>query len=236
MSTSRKSTQHDEEPIQTPHPLAGKFIVFDGVDGSGKSTQLTQFEKYLSARGIAYRRYREPGGTAIGEDIRNILLTNRGNGMHIRAEMLLYMASRAQLVYQEIRPALASGITVLADRYISSTLAYQGAGGGVPTADILATAAAATENLWPDLTLVLDVPIAAARRRTTKKGHLHQPGLFEDRIEQRAAEYHQRVRAGFLAQCQQFSDTYVKVEGTGTPEVVGKRIIIAVEKFFGIRR
>ncbi len=235
MSTEKKSGKRAEEPNCTGHPLAGKFIVFDGVDGCGKSTQLGEFERYLSDRGVTYRRFREPGGTAIGEDIRSILLTKRGEGMHIRAEMLLYMASRAQLVYQEIRPALTAGITVLADRYTSSTLAYQGAAGGIPTADILATATAATENLWPDLTLILDIPIATARQRTTKKGDIHQTGLFEDRIEQRSANFHQNVREGFLNQCAQFPDTYRLIDATGKPEVVSKRIFAAIEKFFGIK-
>lgn len=236
MSTEKQSAKRDEKPHHVRHPLAGKFIVFDGVDGCGKSTQLGGFEKYLSDRGVAYRRFREPGGTAIGEDIRNILLTKRGEGLHIRAEMLLYMASRAQLVYQEIRPALTAGITVLADRYTSSTLAYQGAAGGIPKADILATATAATENLWPDLTIVLDITIATARQRTTKKGNIHQAGLFEDRIEQRSADFHERVRDGFLSQCVQFPDTYRLIDATGKPEVVSKRILTAIEKFFGIKQ
>lgn len=219
-----------------PHPLAGKFIVFDGVDGCGKSTQLTEFEKYLAADGVEFKRFREPGGTPIGEDIRNILLTKRGEGMHIRAEMLLYMASRAQLVYQEIRPALAAGITVLADRYTSSTLAYQGAAGGIPEDKIIAVAAAATDNLRPDLTIILDIPIAEARRRTTKKGDIHQAGLFEDRIEQRAAQFHQLVREGFVRQCYQFSDRYRLVSAQGKPEVVQKRIQKAMEQFFRINK
>ncbi len=235
MSTEKKPTGHQQEPNRAVHPLAGKFIVFDGVDGCGKSTQLGEFEKYLSDRGVTYRRFREPGGTAIGEDIRNILLTKRGEGMHIRAEMLLYMASRAQLVYQEIRPALAAGVTVLADRYTSSTLAYQGSAGGIATADILATARAATENLWPDLTIILDITIATARQRTTKKGDIHQTGLFEDRIEQRPANFHQHVREGFLSQCDQFPDTYRLIDATGKPEVVRKRIFAAIEKFFGVK-
>lgn len=236
MPTERKSAQRAQEPIRTSHPLTGKFIVFDGVDGCGKSTQLDEFEKYLSAAGVAYRRYREPGGTIIGEDIRNILLTQRGEGMHIRTEMLLYMASRAQLVYQEIRPALAAGIAVLTDRYTSSTLAYQGAAGGVPISDILATATAATENLWPDLTIILDVTIAEARQRTSKKGRFQQIGLFEDRIEQRATQFHERVREGFLAQCTQFPDTYRRVGATGRKEVVSQRIMRVLKTYFNIKK
>ena len=227
-------TDTNDMPTGNTHPLAGRFIVFDGVDGCGKSTQLSEFERYLDARGVKFKRFREPGGTSIGEDIRNILLTKRGEGMHIRAEMLLYMASRAQLVYQEIRPALEAGITVLADRFTSSTLAYQGAGGGIAEDEIMAVAAAATGNLRPDLTLILDIPIADARRRTTKKGDIHQAGLFEDRIEQRAAQFHQRVREGFIHQCSQFPDRYRLVSAVGSQQTVHKRILTAIEKFFAV--
>ena len=229
-------TDNADRSTGNTHPLAGKFIVFDGVDGCGKSTQLTEFENDLNAYGVKFKRFREPGGTLIGEDIRNILLTKRGEGMNIRAEMLLYMASRAQLVYQEIRPALAAGFTVLADRYTSSTLAYQGAGGGIADDEIMAVAAAATGNLWPDLTIILDLPITDARRRTTKKGDIHQAGLFEDRIEQRAAQFHQRVRDGFIHQCSQFPDRYRLVSAVGSQQTVHKRIITAIEKFFAVRK
>ncbi len=221
---------------QSHHPLAGKFIVFDGVDGCGKTTQLLEFEKHLHAQGLETKRIREPGSTPIGEEIRKILLTKRGEGLHIRAEMLLYMASRAQLVFEEIRPALAAGITVLADRYTSSTLAYQGAGGGLPADEIRAVAGVATENLWPDLTIILDISIASARRRTTKKGNLHQIGLFQDRIEQRAALYHQRVRDDFVSQCSQFPQRYRLISAVGSPAVIHKRICTATDKFFRRRK
>ena len=219
---------------QSHHLLAGKFIVFDGVDGCGKTTQLLEFEKHLHAQGLETKRIREPGSTPIGEEIRKILLTKRGEGLHIRAEMLLYMASRAQLVFEEIRPALAAGITVLADRYTSSTLAYQGAGGGLPADEIRAVAGVATENLWPDLTIILDVPLEVALKRIqpTRKGSTFQPGLFQDRIENRVAEFHQKVREGFLRQSQNFPDRYRVISAKGSRDDIEQAIEKTLIEFF----
>ena len=214
--------------------LAGKFIVFDGLDGCGKTTQMDRIEKKLSDIDVPALRVREPGSTPVGEHIRELLLTSRGEGLHIRAEMLLYMASRAQLVYEEIKPALCKGITVLADRYTSSTLAYQGTAGGIPEGNILDVARAATENLWPDLTIILDVPLEVALKRIqpTKKGSAIQPGLFQDRIENRVAEFHQKVREGFLRQVQSFPDRYRIVSAKGSREDIQQAIENTLIEFF----
>src|SRR5437868_14970375 len=111
--------------------LSGKFVVFDGPDGCGKTTQLKTLITKLDEAGVKVRRLREPGGTPIGEQIRELLLSTKNSDMDVRCEMLLYMASRAQLVREQIIPALAAGECVLADRFASSTLAYQGGGGGM---------------------------------------------------------------------------------------------------------
>src|SRR5438105_913263 len=111
--------------------LPGKFIVFDGPDGCGKTTQMKLLMDAIQSQGLKIRRLREPGGTPIGEQIRDLLLSTKNTNMDLRCEMLLYMASRAQLVQEQIRPALAAGEIVLSDRYASSTLAYQGGGGGL---------------------------------------------------------------------------------------------------------
>ena len=117
-------------PDTTLQLLSGYFVVFDGPDGCGKTTQLKALITRLETEGIKVRRLREPGGTAIGEQIRKILLSPENEAMDVRCEMLLYMASRAQLVYEQIKPALAAGECVVSDRFASSTLAYQGGGRG----------------------------------------------------------------------------------------------------------
>ena len=218
--------------------LAGKFIVFDGLDGCGKTTQMDRIEKKLSNLRVPAVRVREPGSTPVGEHIRELLLTSRGEGLHIRAEMLLYMASRAQLVHEEIKPALAKGITVLADRYTSSTLAYQGTAGGIPEGDILDVARAATENLWPDLTIILDVPldIALNRIQPSRKGAAIQPGLFQDRIENRVAEFHQKVREGFLHQAESYPQRYRVISAKGSRDAIEQAIETTLIDFFATPR
>jgi dTMP kinase len=217
--------------------LAGKFIVFDGLDGCGKTTQLDRLENKLSEQKIRVRRVRDPGGTAIGEQIREILLTSKGDGMSIRTEMLLYMASRAQLVFEEIKPSLSEGITVLSDRYISSTLAYQGAAGGLKSEEIVQTAATATEDLWPDLTVILDIPVETAMERmqsTIKRGGTPQLGLFQDRIETRVVDFHRRVREGFLEQVKKFPKHYRLITAMGTREQTQEAVDQILAEFFDL--
>ena len=147
------------------HALQGRFIVFDGPDGSGKSTQIRRFVQAVRDDGTTVTDVREPGGTPIGEKIREILLDPANVEMDVRCEMLLYMASRAQLMVERIKPALAAGHMVLSDRFISSTLAYQGTAGGLSPAEILSVGDVAIGGRWPDLTVVFDVDerVAAGR-------------------------------------------------------------------------
>ena len=191
--------------------LRGRFLVFDGPDGSGKSTQFRRFSDAARAAGVDVVEVREPGGTAIGEKVRSILLDPANAEMTTRTEMLLYMASRAQLFEQRIAPAIAAGSLVLADRFVSSTLAYQGTAGGIDEREILAVGEVATGNRWPDLTVVFDVPTEVALRRLS-------PLL--DRMEQKGAEFHSRVRAGYLAQASRWPGRYAVVDsGVGPDEV-----------------
>ena len=145
--------------------LSGRFIAFEGADGSGKSTQLRRFVDALTGAGATVCEVREPGGTPIGEEVRKILLHTKEE-MTLHCEMLLYMASRAQLVEQRILPALAAGHVVIADRFLSSTVAYQGAAGGIPEAEILAVGKVATRGRLPDLVLIFDVDLETATKRT----------------------------------------------------------------------
>lgn len=191
--------------------LAGRFLVFDGPDGSGKSTQLTRFGAAVHAAGVPLTEVREPGGTAVGERIREILLDPIHDEMTLRAEMMLYMASRSQLVEETIRPALAKGHLVVADRFVSSTFAYQGSAGGLPEHEIIAVAKAACGDTWPDLVLIFDVDGKTAASRLS-------PTL--DRIEQRSAAYHQKVREGFLGLAQKDPDRHVVIDACATEDGV----------------
>ena len=191
--------------------LPGRFIVFDGPDGSGKSTQFQAVAKVAQAAGIETVEVREPGGTPIGEKIRAVLLDPANSEMVTRCEMLLYMASRAQLMEERILPALARGAFVLADRFISSTLAYQGSAGGLARQDILSVGDIAIGGRWPDLVVVFDVDWKTAQSRMARA---------LDRIEQKDADYHRRVREGYLEQARSQPDKYLVVDSTAQPEAV----------------
>jgi dTMP kinase len=171
--------------------LAGRFVVFDGADGSGKSTQFSRFSRFCTESGVRVCEVREPGGTNIGEQIRDVLLDPENSDMTVRCEMLLYMASRAQLIEQRIAPALERGELVLADRFISSTLAYQGTAGGMSINQIMTVGHVAVGGHWPDLTVVFDVDEHVAATRLN-------PLL--DRMELKGAQFHRRVRQGYLDQ------------------------------------
>ena len=216
--------------------LAGKFIVFDGLDGCGKTTQLDLLQARLIAAGVAVVRMREPGSTRVGEHIRELLLSSKGDDLTMRTEMLLYMASRAQMVQESLKPALAGRNCVLSDRYTSSTLAYQGAAGGLPEEEILTVARIATQNIQPDLTIILDLPTekAADRMNAKKSGKRRQPGLFQDRIEQRNLAYHAAVRDGFLQQVDKFPQRYTLISAGGSRTAIEATVVARLTEFFGL--
>jgi dTMP kinase len=172
--------------------VAGRFITLEGPEGSGKSTQARLLAELLRGLGQTVVLTREPGGTAIGEQIRNVLLDQGNCAMLAQTEALLLTAARAQHVGEVIRPALSTGAVVVCDRFIDSTLAYQGGGHGLPLEQLLAIQELATNGLRPDLRLLFDLPVdvGLARRLQVKDG--------VNRIDWAATEFHERVRAAFL--------------------------------------
>jgi dTMP kinase len=170
-----------------PHP--GFFLVLDGPDGGGKTTQAARLADWLRSRGFDVVSCRDPGATALGNRLRAILTDRDTVPISIRAEMLLFMASRAQMVEEIITPALESGHIVVCDRFLLATIVYQGHAGGLDPAEITAAGISATGGLLPDLTIILDVAPETARGRV---------GPARDRIEDRPADYHDRVREGYL--------------------------------------
>lgn len=172
--------------------MAGLFITFEGGDGSGKSTQAGLLAQWLTEQGRTVVRTREPGGSEVGVEIRNLVLHHRGH-IDPRAEALLYAADRAQHIATVVRPALDRGDVVIQDRYFDSSVAYQGAGRVLDAKEIRDLSLWATESLLPDVTVLLDLDENVARTR------LDAADKAFDRLENEKAEFHSRVRAGFLA-------------------------------------
>jgi len=192
--------------------IKGKFITFEGAEGSGKSTQSNLAYQYLQKIHRSVLHIREPGGVAISETVRKILLDAKNTSMCNECEVLLYMAARAQLVEEVLVPALQENKIVLCDRFLDSTLAYQGFGNGVGLDEIKKIGQFATQGIEPDLTLLFDIDIEEGLRRRGKE---------RDRIEQRSLSYHERVRQGYLTMAQQeFSRIKVIHVEKKTPEEI----------------
>jgi dTMP kinase len=196
--------------------LAGKFIVIDGPDGAGKTTQAKLLAEFLTESGLQVQRIRDPGGTEIGDEIRAILLDNRHHQMSVQCELMLYMASRAQLAKELIAPALTAGKCVLGDRYVSSTIAYQGAG-GADTEAITLAARIAVGDAMPDLTVILDIDSETGLQRATREGQA-------DRIESKHIEYHRKVREIFLSQANDDPQHFTVISGLGSVEEIQQQL------------
>ena len=203
-----------------PQPL---FISFDGVDGTGKSTQIERLVHWLKEQGREVVTCRDPGSTTLGEALRSIVLGQSDEEAQIggRAEALIYMAARAQLVEEIIRPALEAGHVVVADRFLLATVVYQGYGLELGADELWSVGDFATGKLLPDLTLVLDLDVDTAAARRTGNG---------DRIEQRDQTYFQKLRDGFLAEAKEKPDQIFVIDASQTIDDVQSSIQDAVSK------
>lgn len=198
--------------------LPGLFVVFEGGEGAGKSTQVTALAAFVAAAGHEVVVTREPGGTRVGGAIRELLLDPASSDLSHRAEALLYAADRAQHVAEVIQPALRRGAVVISDRYVDSSLAYQGAGRPLDREDVGLVNGFATGDLVPDLTLLLDIDPAVGLVRSGAT----------DRLEAEPLAFHQAVRAGFLALAAEEPERYVVIAADEDPELVQERILNAV--------
>ncbi len=202
-------------------PSRGKFITFEGAEGCGKSTHARLLGAYLAERGIPVRLIREPGGVVISEKVRELLLDKKNTAMNKECETLLYMAARAQLVEEVVIPELARGTVLVCDRFLDSTVAYQGYGCGVPVDTIRAIGLFATRGIQPDLTFFLDLDAQEGLRRR---------GSELDRIELRSIAYHQRVRAGYHQIAGNEPGRVVVIDGQRTREENFAQIRAVVDK------
>lgn len=198
----------------------GQFIVLDGPDGCGKTTQTRLLAEWLTDQGVSVVTFRDPGGTAIGEKIRQILLSPEHDAMSTSAEVLLYMAARAQLWEEKIAPALQDKNCVLLDRWLSSTCAYQGYAGGFGMNNVVTVATNSLKRVWPGLTLILDVDPTAGLQRLNRKF---------DRIEQKDIQYHRKVREGFLRLAQE-QPNFAVIDAGDDIDSVHKKIIEVIAK------
>ncbi|MBV8970899.1 MAG: dTMP kinase [Sphingomonadaceae bacterium] len=202
--------------------MTGRFITFEGGEGAGKSTQAALLAERLRAAGIDVVLTREPGGTPGAEAIRALIVEGEPDRWTATTEALLVNAARADHVARLIRPALAAGKWVVCDRFVDSTLAYQGAGKALAAADLLEAHRFATDNLWADLTLVLDLPLAVGAARAAARGR-------PDRFDRLGADFHDRVAASFVHVAHQEPDRVRLIDATGDVEAVAAAVWRAVE-------
>ncbi|MBX7105301.1 MAG: dTMP kinase [Gemmataceae bacterium] len=204
--------------------MPGLFLSCDGLDGTGKSTQCRLLIDRLRAAGRTVVSCREPGGTPLGDRVRELLLDKQYD-MSLPAESFLFMASRAELVRHVIRPALADDSVVVCDRFLLASVAYQGYGGGLSLDAIRAMGQLATGGLAPDLTLVFDLPVEAALARR---------GRAADRMEDRAQDYHERVRHGFLTEAAAAPDRIRIVDASGDADTIHRAAWAIVAPLVGL--
>jgi dTMP kinase len=209
------------DPVPERSAAPGFFVSLDGPDGGGKTTQAARLVQWLLGEGREVVACRDPGGTPLGERVRAILVDRQTVHFGLKCEMLLFMASRAQLVEEVIRPALEAGKVVVSDRYLLANVVYQGYAGGLDVGQIWDVGKSATGGLMPDLTLLLDLPPEMATARV---------GAPRDRIEDRSEAYRARVRAGFLEAARLYKLPIRVIDAGQTPDLVFARVRDEVER------
>ncbi|MBN1623711.1 MAG: dTMP kinase [Clostridia bacterium] len=203
----------------------GLFISIEGLDGSGKTTQVRYIQEYLQRKGIETLLLREPGGTKIGEKVRDILLDARNTEMDSVAEMLLYASSRAQIMAEKVIPALEEGTAVICDRFIDSSIAYQGYGRQLDINEVYNVNFTAVRHILPDITFFLDQhPDTSLRRR--------KEASTADRLENEEMEFHNRVYIGYKELCSRYPERIKVLDAGKSIEEIGKEITEQLESFF----
>lgn len=197
-------------------PIRGFLVTFEGGEGSGKSTQIERLAEFLRAEGHEVVTAREPGTTEVGEAVREILLRTAPEHLSAEAELALFLAARAELVAEIVRPALEAGAVVLLDRYGDSSVAYQGYGRGLDPGRVAELNAFVTRGLAPDLTVLIDVPVEASAARSRARA--------PDRIERAGTQFHRRVRDGYREMALNEPERFVVLDGTGSIETVQSAI------------
>ncbi|EKE04709.1 MAG: Thymidylate kinase [uncultured bacterium] len=200
----------------------GLFITFEGIDGSGKSTQLNKVAEFLKEKNIDCIITRDPGGTDLGSKLRNILLNYEGK-IYPLCELFLYLADRAQHVDEKIIPALNSGTVVLCDRYIDSTIAYQGYARGLNIEELVSLNNFATHTLWPDLTLIFDINPEISLKRV---------GDNKDRLESESINFHKKVREGYLELAKQHPSRIKIINSNQSIEDIYKDVMQIIKQYF----
>jgi len=213
--------------------MPGLFVTFEGVEGCGKSTQAELLRKSLETEGYRVLLTREPGGTEVGERIREILLDNRLSGMEPLAELFLYVASRVQHVKELIRPALTDGVIVISDRFADASLAYQGAARGIGVSKVERLNELATFGVVPDYTVLLDVPAEVGLERTAKRvgGETRK-----DRIEQEKLDFHSKVRSGYLVLSEKFPNRIEVFDGTRNKDELAHEILDSTRRILNEKK
>jgi dTMP kinase len=203
--------------------MNGKFIVFEGPDGSGKSTILKKVKEDLEKEGYVIYSFREPGGTEISEKIRDIILDNDNTEMDYRCEALLYAASRAQLLSEKIRPLLEQGAIILCDRFVLSSLLYQGVGRGLGVEEVKKINDFAVGGLKPDITLFLNIDYMTALERKRKNFHA-------DRLENEENDFHKRIFDAYIDLSNKYKDQIVTIDANKTIDQVSQACLSVIKK------
>ncbi len=199
------------------------FLAFEGLDGSGKSSLMTQLQNHLEANNTKFLKTREPGGTQLGDQLRALILSKAGETPSPRTELLLYEASRAQHVDLVIKPAIQKKYWVLCDRFTASSIAFQAGGRQISEDQVTWLNNFATDSLKPDLNVLLDLSVEESQKRRHKREITD--GESEDRIESEAETFHRRVRAGFLQQAEKFADEWLVLDASQSQEALFKSLL-----------